>query len=207
MHIMTSSQPEARAEPLLNIRGVKVGLGPIAREHIPVVARWYNDFGVSLYSRDSMRPRPLASFEAEFEDDAKDQRSDQVTFLIYDLATFTPIGDITLRHIWPTTGTAELGVSIGEKAYWSKGYGGEAVTLMVDYGFSVFGLHNIMLTTSSYNERALRAYRRVGFREFGRRREAVRVGDRRYDTVFMDCLASEFTSPFPRAVPMPEGAG
>jgi len=52
-----------------------------------------------------------------------------------------------------------------------------------------------MLTVSPYNERGIRAYTRAGFREFGRRREAWRLGGRAYDVVYMDCLATEFQSP------------
>ena len=52
-----------------------------------------------------------------------------------------------------------------------------------------------MLGTFSFNERALRCYGAVGFREIGRRRQARIVGDRRYDVVLMDILAEEFESP------------
>ncbi len=88
--------------------------------------------------------------------------------------------------------TAEFGIMIGEKECWGKGYGTEATRLVLDYGFSSLGLHNIMLRAFSFNERALRAYRRAGFREFGRRREAIRLGGQAYDDVQMDCLATEF---------------
>jgi RimJ/RimL family protein N-acetyltransferase len=63
---------------------------------------------------------------------------------------------------------------------------------MLEYGFAILGLHNIMLRAYSYNERGLRAYARAGFRLMGRRREAHRLGGRAYDVVYMDCLASEF---------------
>ncbi len=66
---------------------------------------------------------------------------------------------------------------------------------MLDYGFSGLGLHNILLTVFSQNERGLRAYTRAGFRVIGRRREAYRRAGRAYDVVYMDCLATEFTSP------------
>jgi RimJ/RimL family protein N-acetyltransferase len=83
---------------------------------------------------------------------------------------------------------------IGEKDCWNKGYGTETAMLLLDYGFRALGLHNIMLTAFSYNERGLRAYTRAGFKEFGRRREARRFGEQAYDVVYMDCLATEFES-------------
>jgi RimJ/RimL family protein N-acetyltransferase len=81
---------------------------------------------------------------------------------------------------------------VGEKDCWNKGYGTETTTLMLDYGFTALGLHNIMLRVFSYNERARRAYLRAGFKEIGRRREARRLAGRAYDVVYMDCLATEF---------------
>jgi len=56
----------------------------------------------------------------------------------------------------------------------------------------MLGLHNIMLTTAAWNQRATRVYSKVGFREVGRRRGAGVTMGRRYDAVFMDLLASEF---------------
>jgi RimJ/RimL family protein N-acetyltransferase len=61
-----------------------------------------------------------------------------------------------------------------------------------------------MLEVYSFNERAIRAYLRAGFKVLGRRREAHRVGDRVYDIVYMDCLAGEFQSPLgPVVNPLP----
>ncbi len=180
---------------------MKVGLGPLTREHLAIFARWENDFSVGLYSGSPMRPQSLEAITAHMEEDLKGERRDRVGFIIYDLATLKPIGDVVLRNIWPMQGLAEFGISLGEKAYWGKGFGTEATTLMLDYAFSVLGLHNVMLWTSSYNERAVGAYLRAGFKEFGRRRESWRVGGTWYDTIYMDCLASEFSSPFPRVVP------
>ncbi len=75
---------------------------------------------------------------------------------------------------------------------------------MIDYAFTVLGLHNVLLTVFSFNERGIRAYRRAGFKEIGRRREARRLAGCAYDVVYMDCLASEFESPVLRRLISPE---
>jgi RimJ/RimL family protein N-acetyltransferase len=63
---------------------------------------------------------------------------------------------------------------------------------VLDWGFTMLGLHNVVLEAGSWNTRALRAYERAGFREIGRRRGAlIWLGDRR-DEVLMDAVASEF---------------
>jgi diamine N-acetyltransferase len=64
-----------------------------------------------------------------------------------------------------------------------------------EWAFTALGLHNVMLTVAEFNLAGRRTYEKVGFREIGRRREDRRMGGRRWDTIYMDCLASEFTSP------------
>jgi diamine N-acetyltransferase len=102
--------------------------------------------------------------------------------------------------------TADFDIAIGEKDCWGKGCGTEAAALMLDYGFTALGLHNIHLSVWSFNERAIRAYRRAGFREIGRRRGAHRLGGQAYDVIYMDCLATEFQSPVLRRLLLPADA-
>ena len=90
---------------------------------------------------------------------------------------------------------AKFGILIGEKDCWGKGYGTETALLMLDYGFTGLGLHNIMLRTDSFNERGVGAYLRAGFREIGRRREAVRVAGRRLCRRHLDGASSALAGP------------
>lgn len=200
-----SEQPSSSgARPVYNIVGDKVALGPGAREVIiELFYRGDNDFEVAMLAGDPLWPRAREAFEAEYERNAREPHPSWVGFIIFDRATDTPIGGISLRNLDLTIGVGELGISIGRKDYWGKGFGTEAITLILDYGFSVLGLHNIMLSTYAYNERAMRSYQKVGFREFGRRREAQRLGDRRYDIVYMDLLRAEFSNPFKPVVTLP----
>jgi RimJ/RimL family protein N-acetyltransferase len=113
-------------------------------------------------------------------------------FVIYEKATLRPIGSTGLHQIDHGDRTAEFGIMIGEKECWGKGYGTETTRLVLEYGFVALGLHNIMLRVYAYNDRGIRAYRRAGFREFGRRRQAQRFGDQAYDVIYMECLSTEF---------------
>jgi diamine N-acetyltransferase len=181
---------DAEHGPMLNIVGDTVALGPIHRDHLPLFLRWLNDFDV-LRTTHQVRPMTLEALEDSFR--ASATATDEVHFVIYERSTLRPIGSANLHQIRGRTAT--FAIAIGEKDCWSKGYGTEATRLMLDYGFNALGLHNIMLEVHSNNERGLRAYRRAGFREIGRRREAFERGGRLHDIVYMDCLASEFESP------------
>lgn len=96
------------------------------------------------------------------------------------------VGGVSLFQIDHRRQIATLGVAIYDPQHWGKGYGSEAVKLLVQYGMIHLNLHNIMLTVFSFNQRAIRAYSKVGFREIGRRRQCIPLGLERHDEVFMD---------------------
>jgi RimJ/RimL family protein N-acetyltransferase len=115
-------------------------------------------------------------------------------FNIVDLATDQAIGRCMLDGIDLVDCRAMLGIDIGDKTFWGQGYGQESVRLLVDYGFNLLNLNSIMLGVFEFNQRAQACYRKVGFKEIGRRRQARIVGGRKYDVILMDLLAEEFTS-------------
>lgn len=187
---MPQQPPE---QPIINFMGEKVALGPHRRDLVPIYQKWINDFEVTRTLAIGLVSMTLEAEEEWYERVSKDEHA--VNFTIYERSTLRPIGATGLGNIDHKHRTAGYGIVIGEKECWGKGYGTEVTALMLDYGFTGLGLHNIMLTVYSFNERGLRAYRRAGFREIGRRREARRFGGRAYDEVLMDCLATEFQSP------------
>jgi diamine N-acetyltransferase len=195
----------ASNETILNIVGEKVALGPLRRDVMPLYDRWFNDFEVGLPYFLQLRPHTREAREAWYERLAKDE-PDTTEFLIYERATLRPIGKTALDQINHFDRTASFGIIIGEKDCWGKGYGTETAILMLDYGFTLLGLHNITLSVDAYNERAIRAYHRAGFKEIGRRREARRRGTRAYDVIYMDCVATEFHGPVLSRL-LPEAAG
>jgi RimJ/RimL family protein N-acetyltransferase len=77
----------------------------------------------------------------------------------------------------------------------TKEIGTDATRLALDWAFNMLGLLNVMLETYEFNEQARRAYERAGLRVIGRRRDAVSVLGRRWDSILMDATAAEFESP------------
>ena len=92
--------------------------------------------------------------------------------------------------------TATLGIFIGNKKYRSKGYGTEAIKLILDYGFNYLNLNNIKLDLVEFNLRALSCYKKCGFKEYGRRRRCKFIDGKYYDIIEMDILADEFKEDF-----------
>jgi len=85
------------------------------------------------------------------------------------------------------------GIFIG-RPFLDRGYGTDAMRLLVSYGFRELGLHRVELTVLAFNARAIAAYRKVGFVEEGRARQAVFHDGHWYDEVSMAILADEWRS-------------
>jgi RimJ/RimL family protein N-acetyltransferase len=185
--------PIPAESPVVNITGERILLGPLRRDLLTTYQRWINDFTASRNL--AVAPLPL-TMEAEVAwFDSVTASTSELTFTIYERETGRPIGNTGLHGVDYRNRTAEFGILIGEADARGRGFGTEATRLMLDYAFVALGLHNVMLRVYAYNLPGLRAYEKAGYREFGRRREAILMGGRLWDVIYMECLASEFTSP------------
>ncbi|GAA4870172.1 GNAT family protein [Kitasatospora terrestris] len=116
----------------------------------------------------------------------------EAVLTIEDRTDGRPIGMADYRDLDPYGGAATLGVTIGERAYWGRGHGSQALALLVDHLFGAYPLRRLELDTWSGNERALRAFTRLGFQEEGRRRQAVQLAGHYYDRVLLGLLREEW---------------
>jgi RimJ/RimL family protein N-acetyltransferase len=105
------------------------------------------------------------------------------------------VGNCDLRDINLIDRNAGLGIVIGRKAEWGKGFGTEAVALLCRYAFDALNLHKVCLSCYATNERGFRLYARVGFVDEGRRREQVFVDGCWVDEVVLGLLRDEFRAP------------
>jgi RimJ/RimL family protein N-acetyltransferase len=164
-------------------------LRALTKDDYPRLVEFSNDLEVELAGGgDPPRPSTLESLSAIYDQLAKDKEN--VRFAIEVGGVF--IGDMGLFHVNRVTGTAELGIGIGDKDYWGKGYGRDAIRLLVDYGFRLLNLRRIWLEVHGGNERGLRCYRAVGFVEEGRQREHNWVGGQYQDNVLMGLMRSDW---------------
>jgi RimJ/RimL family protein N-acetyltransferase len=172
--------------------GQKCYLSPCSPDDAEKWAAWFNDLAVALPLGDeAYTPATADNERAVISDIIKNKAH---IFTIVDRQTDLSIGRCLLFNIDSINRSAMFGIFIGEKSYWGKGYGYEATQLLLDYGFNLLNLNSIMLGVMSFNQRARRSYQRVGFKEIGRRRQARIIGQQKFDVIFMDILAEEFTS-------------
>lgn len=183
--------------------GQKCYLSPCSAEDAEKWAAWDNDLEVALPLGDEAYT--LMPLEKEAEILAEVIRQQQHVFSILVRKTDALIGRGMLFSLDFINRSAMLGLMIGEKEYWNQGFGQEASRLLLDYAFNLLNLNSVMLGVFDFNPRAIQAYRRVGFREIGRRRQARLVGSQAYDVILMDILAEEFQSPY--VLPLLQGGG
>ena len=162
----------AATEPVVNIRGERVALGPVHRGLLPLIERWDNEFRTVDLGGGDPRPRSVESIAAMWEPLLRGERADWLGFAIYALPDLRPIGIANIRDFSNPHGTAEFGITIGDASDRGQGFGTESTRLLLDYAFTVLGVHNVWLDTPAYNAGAIRAYEKAGFREIGRRRGA-----------------------------------
>jgi RimJ/RimL family protein N-acetyltransferase len=192
---MDPKADDAADRPLVNIVGERVALGPFSRESLPRYQSWMNDIATQGWAGFPDRPDPLSDERMAlwYERVATDQ--ERMYFTIYEMTAWRAVGFCVLRDIDQQNRTAEFGMTIGDPADRGKGYGTEAVTLLLDLAFTGLGLNNVQLEVFEFNHAGLRTYQKAGFKEIGRRRRAYFMGGKLWDIVYMDCLAEEFTSP------------
>ncbi len=127
------------------------------------------------------------------EKDMEKDSSEAFQFSIHTLSDDTLIGYVTLHPDW-IQGDAWIGITIGERDYWGKGFGADAMRLIMQYGFLELNLRRMTLALHSYNERALKSYQKVGFKLEGvMRSDTLREG-RRTHGLFMGILRAEWLS-------------
>lgn len=87
---------------------------------------------------------------------------------------------------------AELIIDIGEPDYWGKGYGQEALQILLQYAFHELNLHRLSLRVFDFNERAIRLYSRMGFKQEGVMKETLFRNGAWHDIIYMGLLRSEY---------------
>ncbi len=172
--------------------GEKIYLSPPNTDDASLYCEWINDLEISI----NLNTEWSVNEEQEKELLRELLRGNNKVFGIIHGENDKLIGSVGFHDIDYINGGAQFGIFIGDKKYWDKGYGTEATQLILDFGFNILNLHNIYLFVYAYNKRAIKCYENIGFKIFGKRRNARLIGGKRYDIVFMDILRDEFTSPY-----------
>ncbi len=143
------------------LKGKKVGLRNLTQDDISITYLcWINDQEVTAFLETGFFPGHLDELRNYLE---KENRSQDIFLGIFDIKKDTHIGNIKLSSINWIHRTAELGILIGEKAYWGQGFGGESVSLLVNHAFQTLNLRKIYLGVYENHQAAINSYKNQGF--------------------------------------------
>lgn len=179
------------------LRGDKVILRAPEREDLKRLHELERNVNLVLLGDGDWQPLPLAAFERSFERRLNDE--DKVRFVIE--ADGKVIGDTGLHHCQRRDGVTSFGIAIYDPEYVGKGYGREAVTLLLDWTFRIQNYRRVWLEVFASNERAIRAYRACGFVEEARLRQHGYTNGTYDDMIVMGLLRSEWESHTSRSTP------
>jgi RimJ/RimL family protein N-acetyltransferase len=173
-----------------HIEGDLVVLRRHGRENLRDFMRWYQDPEVARLTRYQDGPMRVEEIERFFT--MRALGPDSMAMAIHVRETGRLIGSCAFSQLDGDNGSALFHITIGERDAWGHGYGSEATRLMVDHAFASLGLHRVALSVFAFNERAIRAYLRVGFEIEGRSREAIWRDGRWWDELHMSVLEPEW---------------
>ncbi len=170
--------------------GESVELRRHDRSNYPLYARWYSDEEVWRLTSWASEPMRQASVERLFEDRQNSPKDD--SFAIHRKGEEEPVGVISLMNISEADASADLSIIVGEERERAKGLGTEAIRVILRYAFEDLGLNRVGLSVFEFNEPAIHAYEKLGFKEEGRLRQAIRRDDGFHDAILMSILAPEW---------------
>jgi RimJ/RimL family protein N-acetyltransferase len=158
-----------------------------------LTAKWYRDSEFArYYDFPPVRPRNLKRAQEKFREDEGHNNPNAARFHIQALTDGQVIGECELEMNAALHREAFAAIGIGDRAYWGRGYGTDAMQCLLKFGFLEWNLHRIALSAFAYNPRAIRSYEKVGFKMEGRVRGHLKRDGQRHDSVYMGILRTEW---------------
>lgn len=179
------------------LKGSTVELRPIERHHVPIFAEMFSQYELlRQLAPGTVAPVNLPGEEAWYESICADKTSWNFAIVVNELKTHANggvIGNCTLMGFHGKNRSATLGIAIGADVHRGKGYGTEAIELLMEFGFLEMNLNRIELHVLELNTGAKRLYERLGFKLEGTLRQSLFREGRYWDTYVMSMLRSEYT--------------
>lgn len=178
-------------------QGPNLRLTGLERYDARAFATWHNDAGfLRLLDAEFAHPRSEDECLRSFEDWQRDPKT--IAFAVRPLASEELVAVIMLESILFQHGVAWLGMGFGNREQWGKGYGGEAMALILRYAFDELNFHRIQASVFEYNKLSIKMCERAGFRREGVFREFLMRDGRRYDMYLYGLLRPDWVALNPK---------
>jgi RimJ/RimL family protein N-acetyltransferase len=175
------------------LHGEKVILRAQTRADLPTFVRWFNDPEITQFLGADMWPMSPEAEERWFNRAVEEGRKNlSIETIPLPGQPGILIGNIGLFDFSERNHNAELGIVIGEKDYWSKGYGSDAIKTLLRFAFNELNDHRVTLRVYDFNPRGIRCYEKCGFQIEGRLRQHIFRHGEWHDEIVMGILRDEF---------------
>ncbi len=174
------------------IPGETINLRAVERHDVPLLHGWFNDPVLMDGWGWSAPARSIQHVAGQVEDWlARETTFDRPEALIAESLAGDPIGLVVVRVDRPEARSVELSLLV-DAGYWRQGFGMDMMQTILEACFAGWGVHRIGVRVEEGNERALALYRRLGFKEEGRLRQAAYRDGRHQDLLLLGQLAAEW---------------
>lgn len=172
------------------IEGIRIYLRPAGVKDASIIQKWHNDPEIMKLAR-------IGNNKTTVREERKDIRSaykseDEAYHLIITKKGNTPIGFIRFNFIDKSSGNTWLRMTMGERKSRGKGYAREALDLYLKWMFYKLRVHRVTLECYSTNLRAIKLYKKIGFKKEGILREAVLINGKYHDIFSFGLLKNDF---------------
>jgi RimJ/RimL family protein N-acetyltransferase len=174
------------------LTGKLVRLRAVEADDLDRYLKWINDQEVIEFLAVTGFAVSRAQEEEWLQRAMRQTQPPEITLAIETLDEARHIGTVALHEIRPASTRASLGIMIGDKAFWSRGYGTDAIWTTLRFAFDELNLHRVQLEVHEENARAIACYHKCGFVEEGRLRHDRFRAARYRDTLVMGVLSDEF---------------
>lgn len=171
--------------------GQKVRLREYRREDIPLRQSYINDAEVSINLTPDI-PYPMTLHEEFKWFESTTAVSDTYKFAIEELEEEQFIGGCSINGVDWKNSVVTIGIFIGSKIHRGRGYGTDAVKVLINFIFMQMNINKIRLIVYSYNQPAIRCYQKCGFKIEGTLRQEVFRDGKYYDKIAMGLLREEY---------------
>lgn len=173
--------------------GELIRLRAYKKEEINQILEYVNDPEIKRFTT------PMVPYPFTYEDEEKWLNSNSAlnhtySFAIESLNEGKYVGGCGINIVDWKNSNATLGIFIGDKNYWSKGFGTDAMTVLIKFVFYQMNIRKVKLSVYAFNERAIKCYEKCGFKKEGVLRDEIFKDGRYYDEIIMGILRDEYGS-------------
>lgn len=175
--------------------GQRVYLRPLEPSDMEQIRRWANDPEIRALTGEVL---PMSRSGAdEFLERVRTDH-DRVWFAVVLKESDQVIGEAGLLRMFHAWRSTDLTIILGDKQAHRKGYGTEAIRLLLDYAFGYLSFHRVAVGVVGFNAPALRFYEKVGFKREGIERDGYYFDHRYHDFCMMSILEEEYRALYGR---------